>query len=133
MSGFSTAPALCPSRVSRSRPTTKAYSCARCKAFRVWKPTTRLQPFFANSARVSLVGDRESDRDGPGVLLALTKDDLFVEHAVPLLAGHRPGQRAKRPVAEAVEARQVGVGKRDRLRIGPAQFANSSINRFTDS
>ena len=53
MSGFSTAAAKCPSRVSRSRPTTKAYSCARCKALRVWNATTRWYFFSAKSARDS--------------------------------------------------------------------------------
>ena len=52
-SGLSTAPAKWPSRVSRSRPTTRAYSWARCSGLRVWKATTRCNPFLAKSARVS--------------------------------------------------------------------------------
>ena len=56
-SGLSTAPAKWPSRVSRSSPATRAYSWARCSGLRVWKATTRFQPFSRNSARVSR-GDR---------------------------------------------------------------------------
>ena len=52
----------------------------------------------------------ESDRNGPGVELAVVLDDRLVEHAVVGGAVHRPVSGRQPAVAEAVDARQIGVG-----------------------
>src|SRR2546421_228539 len=125
-SGFRTAPVKWPARVSRSRPTTRAYSWARCSGLRVWKATTRRKPLSRNRARVcrgvrttspySGCGSGGTPRTSPptrGVRRAPAADRPLVGHAVPLGLGHRAGERAEAAVADAVERRQVGLADGD--------------------
>ena len=65
-----------------------------------------------------VVGDRERDRNRPGVGLASALDHALLEHTVPHLFGHGTGQGRKRTVADAVERREIGLGHGDRRQLG---------------
>ena len=87
-----------------------------------------------------LAGDRQRQRNRPGIELAVVFDDRFVEHALVGLAVHGTGQRAQRAVGKAIDRRQVGVRNRQlRQRGGFAHqrvsFAGSdrAVHRFGQS
>ena len=56
--------------------------------------------------------DRKADRNGPGVFLAVLDDDFLVEHPIEGCLVHGPDERTEAAVAEAIEARQIGVADR---------------------
>src|SRR5262249_45487539 len=65
-----------------------------------------------------LFGDRQRERNGPGVEFAIVLDDRFVQHAVEGGGIHGPGGRAERAIAPAVNRRKVGIGNRDLRELG---------------
>ena len=75
--------------------------------------------------------NRERDRDRPGVFLAAADDDLVVEHPVPFVARHRPGQRAQCAVADAIQRRSIGLADRDAREIGNGtKFGHPAVDKF---
>src|SRR6478736_5234259 len=97
-------PLVLPTRGCSSSPSTVSsahfwmYSCARCTGFRVWNPTTRVQPRSAKAARVSFGSRWCEGHARMGVLggavrlgrlvLAVDREHLLdVEHPEQLTVG----------------------------------------------
>ncbi len=69
----------------------------------------RLTDFEGRSQRLV---HRETDGNGPGVVLAVVDNDFAVQNAVEGGLVHRAGQRAEAAVAEAIEAGEIGIADR---------------------
>lgn len=62
--------------------------------------------------------NRKADRNGPGVSLATFDNDFLIKYPIEGRLVHGPDERTQAAVAEAIEARKIGVADRHILEGG---------------